>query len=214
MSESNKTLKEQNSLQVKAYLGANLLAFWLLANGTELTDVIRNVGSSVDKFIESGTISLLICLLTTIVSGQLSSDFKYILIFRRCKNPLPACRAFSNYMEKDPRIDPAILLSRFGELPTSPKEQNRLWYKIYKQHQSDKIVNETHKNFLLLREIAGLCFLFFISLGLCSFFIFSSFKTSVIYTLGLLILFCLSCNAAKNHGIRLVTNVLAIESNL
>ncbi|MBE9137068.1 hypothetical protein IQ254_07610 [Nodosilinea sp. LEGE 07088] len=212
MPDTNKTLKQENSLLIRAYVAANLIIFWALSTGTKLTEAFKTAEPSIDKIIESGTISLLICIFTVVICGQLSSDFKYILIFRRLKHTLPGHRAFSHYMQNDPRINQANLCYKFGDIPSDPIEQNRLWYKIYKKREEDKIVNDTHKNFLLLRELTGLSFLFLFVLGCSSLLVFSDHKTSLFYILALLTLFLCSSQAAQNYGTRLVTNVLAIES--
>ena len=56
------------------------------------------------------------------------------------------------------------LHEKFPEIPSDPREQNQLWYNIYEKRKDDKTIRDTHKNFLLLREITGLSFLFLIVL--------------------------------------------------
>lgn len=212
MSDTNKTLKQENSLLVRTYLAVNLIIFWALSTGTTFTEAFKTPEPRIDKIIESGTISLLICIFTVVICGLLSSDFKYILIFKKLKNTLPGHRAFSYYMQNDPRINQTNLYRKFGEIPSDPIEQNQLWYRIYKKREDDKIVSDTHRNFLLLRELTGLGFLFLFILVGASFFVFSDHETSLFYTLALLTLFLFSSQAAQNCGTRLIINVLAIES--
>lgn len=163
MSNGQKPLKQQNSLQISAYVVINVLVFWGLANGIRID--IQSSSSLPEQLFTSALWSVVIGTLTTIFSGQMDQDFKYFLIFWRLKNSLPAFRAFSYFMNKDPMIDPKAIEAKLTTIPTEPIEQNRTWYKIYKKHQDKDSVIDAHKNFLLTREIAGLSFLFLIVLG-------------------------------------------------
>jgi hypothetical protein len=209
MSNEQKPLKQQNSLQIGAYVVINVLIFWGLANGIGIN--LQTPSSFPEQLITSALWSVVIGTLTTILSGQMDQDFKYFFIFWRLKDRLPACRAFSYFMNKDPRIDPKAIEAKLTTIPSDPTEQNRTWYKIYKKHQDKNSVIDAHKNFLLTREIAGLSFLFFITLGIASFFFFPSRKLWGLYLFGLFILFLLTSQAARNYGARFVTNVLAEE---
>ncbi|NJL38479.1 MAG: hypothetical protein HC840_06020 [Leptolyngbyaceae cyanobacterium RM2_2_4] len=209
MSNEPKTLKQQNSLQIGAYVVINVLVFWGLANGIGIN--FQSSNSLPEQLFTSALWSIIIGTLTTILSGQMNQDFKYFLIFWRLKDRLPACRAFSYFMNQDPRIDPKAIEAKLTTIPTDPTEQNRTWYKIYKRHQDKNSVIDAHKNFLLTREVTGLSFLFLITLGSASFFFFPSWKLSIFYLIGLLVLFLLASQAGRNYGARFVTNVLAEE---
>lgn len=211
MSQETKTLKQQNTLQIGAYITINILIFWALMTGIELN--IEASESILGKVITSAFWSLLVGALTTILNGQISSDIKYILIFWRLKNPLPACRAFSNFMNQDPRIDPEVLKTKLVTIPTEPIEQNRRWYKIYKKHEDKRSVLDAHKKFLLTRELTGLSFLFLIVLAIVGILLFQSLKIWAFYVAGLCLMFLLTSQAARNYGARLVTNVLAEETS-
>jgi hypothetical protein len=73
------------------------------------------------------------------LNGIISSNQKAVLTFWRFKNPLPACRAFSHYAQKDDRVDNKILEAKFSPLPETAKEQNSLWYKISKYMTKNEI---------------------------------------------------------------------------
>lgn len=125
---------------------------------------------------------------------------------------MPACRAFSQHMNKDPRIDPKKIKNYLPNLPTEPDEQNRVWYTLYKVHEDKPSVLNAHRNFLLMREIASLSFIFLITFGPSSFVFASSLKLCISYMIGLSIIFFLVSQAARNYSIQFVTNVLAEES--
>jgi hypothetical protein len=155
---------------------------------------------------------LIVPLLLFVLNGIVSSDIKAVLSFWRFKNPLPACRAFSFYADKDDRIDKNFLTSKFGKLPSLPKEQNSLWYKIYKMHQENPVVKKSHKDFLLARDIASVAFLFFIVGGVSILFL-TAEAVKWIYIIYLFIQFIIFAIVAQNHGKRFVCNALAIETS-
>ena len=68
-------------------------------------------------------------------------------------------------MHTDPRIDPARLAEKRGVLPDDPQEQNRLWYRIYKQHGEEPGVIDAHQGFLLARDLTALSVVFLIVFG-------------------------------------------------
>ena len=209
MSKEQKPLKQQNNLQIGAYVIVNILIFWGLANGTSVN--FQSSEHLSEHLFTSALWSVVIGTLSTILGGQMTKDFKYLLIFMRLRNRLPGCRAFSYFMNKDPRIDPKSIKAKLIAIPTDPAEQNRIWYKIYKKHKDKDSVIDAHKNFLLAREISGLAFLFLITLGSASLFLFSGWKLRIFYLLGLLAILLLSSQAGRTYGASLVTNVLAEE---
>jgi hypothetical protein len=98
-----------------------------------------------------------------------------------------------------------------GTLPISPREQNQLWYKLFKKHSINVIVVKSHRNFLLARDLTAICFLFFILAGLPMLY-FGRPPYNYIYLFFLLIQYLVLVVVAQNHGRRFVTNVLALES--
>lgn len=204
-----KTLKEQNSKLIWVFFSFNVVLFYIVG----LSQIINFSELEIKSFITvRGVWVLIVPLLLFVLNGIVSSDFKAILSFWRFKNPLPACRAFSFYADKDDRIDKNFLTSKFGQLPVLPKEQNSLWYKIYKKHQENPVVKKSHKDFLLARDITSSAFLFFI-LGGISILILSVESVKWLYVIYLLIQFIIFAIVAQNHGKRFVCNALAIETS-
>jgi hypothetical protein len=203
------TLKEQNSKLIWVFFSFNVVLFYIVG----LSQVINFSELEIKSFITvRGVWVLIVPLLLFVLNGIVSSDFKAILSFWRFKNPLPACRAFSFYADKDDRIDKNFLTSKFGQLPVLPKEQNSLWYKIYKKHQENPVVKKSHKDFLLARDITSVAFLFF-NVGGISLLILSVESVKWLYVIYLLIQFIIFAIVAQNHGKRFVCNALAIETS-
>lgn len=84
-------------------------------------------------FVENGIVTVVSTIITFILNGLLSSDFKAKLVFWKKENIYPGCRAFTDLLYRDCRIDKFALRQKYGELPIQPQDQNKLWYKMYKK---------------------------------------------------------------------------------
>lgn len=134
-------------------------------------------------------------------------DIKNVIIFWRLKNPLPGCRVFTELICKDPRVDIKELENKYGEFPTDPREQNTLWYKIYKDRQNEQIVLSSHGKWLLFREIASIALIFALLLSPISGIIGCN-TTSAIYSVMLIMQYLLLKRAAVNAAERFTCNAL------
>lgn len=117
--------------------------------------------------VQSGSIITIAALL---INHLLSPDFKARIVFWRFWNALPGCRAFSRLVHQDPRIDIHALQIKLGSFPTTAKEQNALWYRLFKQHESNIAVKEAHQRFLFFRDIASMTVLVLVLLLLITYF--------------------------------------------
>jgi len=146
-----------------------------------------------------------------LVNSLLSPDLKAKIVFSRWNNALPGSRAFSDLGPKDPRVSMIALKNSLGQLPTEPISQNRLWYKLFKSVKDEVEVKSEHREFLFYRDYSimalMLCIIFsagaLVQAGAVTFFI----VFSVIFAQ-----FIFASIAARNHGNRFVTTVLAIKS--
>jgi len=86
--------------------------------------------------------------LTGVLNAQLSAEAKARIVFLRWRDPLPGSEAFTKHALSDPRIDMAALKATLGPLPVAPREQNALWYKLYKTVGSEPAVSQVHRAFL------------------------------------------------------------------
>ncbi|WP_163517949.1 hypothetical protein [Gelidibacter japonicus] len=202
-------LKAKNTPQLWVFLSANMLFlfgmffpeyFLELTNNFNIFLILKILGVSIAP------------LLLFLLNGLLPSTVKAILVYWKLKYPLPGSRAFSKLSKKDHRVNRNKLKQTYGNLPTSPSHQNRLWYQIYRKNSSEVIVQNSHKAFLLARDLTSLSVLFLIFLGI-PVLILGSCPLNVIYFFILLLQYLIVCINAQNRGIRFVTNVLALESS-
>lgn len=135
-------------------------------------------------------------------------NIKNVIIFWRFKNPLPGCRVFTDLICKDHRIDIKELENKYGKLPIESREQNTLWYKIYKERQNEEIILSSHGKWLLFREITTIALIFIILLSPMSLLI-SFDKSSTIYLMLLIAQYLILRQATVNAAERFTCNVLA-----
>ena len=150
--------------------------------------------------------------LAGVVNGLLSADIKARLVFWRWSNPLPGSFAFSRYAQRDARIDTAALRQVVGDWPTEPRQQNAIWYRLYKTVEHEPAVMDAHRYFLLTRDYAALAFLVFVVAGPLGLWLLPSALTAGAYIGLLLLQYLLARQAASNYGVRFVTTVLSLKA--
>lgn len=211
MVNTNRYLKSEYQIWLFGFLVVNLMVFAVVAYIG--LDGIPHAIQWVKSHWESLSMVGLGVVVTTIISNLVSPQLKAVLVFWRWPNPLPGHRAFTRYLVKDPRIDPNRLSVKVGDFPIDPSEQNRLWYQIYRRHESEPRVIGAHKDFLLTRDITWLSFAILILFGLGSAFLGESKLQTTWYPVLLVSQYLFASIAARRNGIRFVLNVLAIESS-
>jgi hypothetical protein len=207
MSKAERSLKSSNTLPLGAVIAGNVLAFHLVGQGGAILSgdfwaALKNTGALVPA-----TVGLI---LVSVLNGQIDPITKARLVFWRWSDPLPGSEAFTRHAVRDPRVDTARLVASFGPLPTTPRDQNALWYKLYKTVGDDPSVSHAHKEFLLTRDYAVLSLLMLISLGGLALYQ-MPLKTALFYLVGMAGQYLLVRRAARTHGHRFVTTVLALK---
>lgn len=206
--ETEINLKTKNTPQLWVFLLANILFlcgmifpayFKELSNSFDIILILKGLGVSIAP------------LLLFLLNGLLSSHQKAILVFWKLKNPLPGSEVFTKLGKHDYRIDMDKLKEIYGSLPNKPEQQNQLWYKIYKKNSSNIIVSESHRAFLLARDLTALSVLFILFLGITVLAV-GSWPLNLYYFFGLLLQYLVAATGAKNRGRGFATNVLAVES--
>jgi len=194
------------------FVGINFAVFFAVTISSQLDY------SSIQHFwqrisVKNGFIAACMPLLVVVLNGILGDVAKARLVFWRWSKPLPGCRAFSKLMHTDPRIDVARLKERHGPLPRAAKEQNTLWFNLYKKHSTTITVSDSHRLYLLTRDMASMSALFVFPFFF--FAAFSSLKEKIIwlYVGALLLQYIAMAAAARNYGNRFVKNVLTEESH-
>lgn len=205
---SSGTLKGRNLAWLVATLILDMLVLLVLAFHTSIAELTPSVIAAV-----RASLTVLLPIPALILSSLISADHKAILIFWRFKHPLPGSRAFSVYARADHRIDLATLKKHVGEFPLGPREQNAKWYGLYKQVDSDSSVVDSHKNYLLFRDIATMSLLLVPALPVAMQFMGVDATRILISAAWFLVQYLVTAFAARTTGIRLVQNVLAAHAS-
>lgn len=202
------SLKTQNAPFIIIFIAWSTTLYILFMIGfkdfwNELIQLFSKVNA------KNGILITIAPLLAFILSGLLSSNLKAQIVFWKRKNPLPGSRAFSEIAPKDPRIDMEVLKKKLKKIPTDYDEQNKVWYKIYKQVESSTSVELVHKHFLLARDLASISILILILTPWSLYFEIRSIKLSFIYSLMVFTEYLTFSIISQNTAKRFVSNVLA-----
>lgn len=205
-------IKDTYQKYLWVFIAFNIVLFWAI-----LIEGFFSIEFANDKFSiffdAKSILFILSPIISLILSGLLSNPIKEFLVFWRVRDRLPGCRAFTCLINKDTRIDRSKLQRLAGAFPDDPAEQNRLWYKLYKGCEDDKIVIGSHRDFLLTRDLCSISFLFIIILLPISLLFFQNSSLKISYSLFLVLQYLVLSIASRNFGNRFACNVLAITSN-
>lgn len=205
---SSKTLKGRNLAWLVATLVLDILVLLVIAFHTVIDDL-----TPTRLAVIRASLTALLPIPVLILSSLISPNHKAILVFWRLKHPLPGARAFSVHALADHRIDLAKLKKNVGEFPVAERDQNSKWYGLYKQVDSDPSVVDSHKNYLLFRDIAAMSLLLVPALLLVLYlggFDSTRMLVSAAWFMGQYLVTAL---AARTTGIRFVQNVLAVHAS-
>lgn len=201
--------KDQNRYPLFLLLAANVLAYYIIVRTQSLElgawkRALMDVASAVPIGVAMA--------LTAVVNSQLRPRAKELIVFWEWDDPLPGSRAFSKYIDDDPRIDAAALRSAIGPLPVEPIEQNRLWYRLYRDVQSEAAVASLSRGYLIARDYAALVAMLLAVFGVMGLVQIQSPLVYILYFLFLVVQLVAAIRSARNNAVRLVTTVLAIKS--
>lgn len=204
----NVSLKTQNLPVFSLYIGwcSTLYIMFLStppASIDRLSSILASVTSKESLLVALGPIIILV------VSGILSPQIKATLVYWRIYHALPAHRAFSVYCKKDTRINLTALEKKIGSFPVDPDDQNRQWYRLYKENSEKTIVVSSHRSFLLSRDLAGASAIATVILPLSLLLYTKILWNAVGLFLILLTHYITITLVARNHGESFVCNVLA-----
>jgi len=205
-----KYLKAKNKILLWGFVALNLLAFWcfLFCQGLDTKTLTIRWEFLTGK---TGVTATLIPLLTVVLAGMLGDHLKTVLVFWRSNHPLPGCRAFSNIAASDPRIDLGLMSKHMGPLPTTPQEQNQVWYCLYRKHDGNTIVIESLRVYLLTRDMTALACGFVLFMPAATLLVGASLKIFAAYLAFLILQYVVLSRSASNYGQRFVANVLSEE---
>ena len=204
----NRILKDYDK-QLLIYFSINLVIFICIFINKNIT--IKDLNQTYSNITLDGGMIAGGSLVVFILKGVLSANIKASLVFWRIKDPLPGCRIFTELGKKDYRIDFKVLESKYGTLPTEPKEQNKLWYKFLVQYRDDDMIFKSHRDYLYSRDLTGLAFLFFIFYSLAAIVVGKNIKVVEIYIFILFVVYVIISIVGRIYGNRFACNVLAKE---
>ncbi|WP_439490218.1 hypothetical protein [Algoriphagus sp.] len=202
-------LKAKNTPQLWVFVIGNIcFLFWMI-----FPNYLNELSKEIDILTFLKMLGYAIApILLFLLNGLVSSDQKAVLVYWRFKDPLPGAEAFTKLSKKDYRINRGKLKEIYGVLPKGPKQQNKLWYKIYQKNSSNLIIQASQGGFLLARDLTSLSVLFVLFLGV-PVLIIGSWPISFFYFGVLVLQYLVVCRVAQIKGRRFVNNVLAIESS-
>jgi hypothetical protein len=198
----SKSLKSQNLPLLVAAFVADAIVVAVLAG------IIEAEWLSAANFKRASS-SLIVPVL--LLSNVMPAHWRDRLAHLRWTNPLPGNRAFSQYGPGDDRVDMVALEKLRGPLPAATRDQNALWYKLYKEVGNEVSVVESQKRYLLFRDLAAMSLALLVASPALAF----AFDWRVVAWAALLFLAqtMLCAVTSRNTGIRFVTNVLVLHSS-
>jgi len=209
MSSPGKSLKDKTRLPLVLVIVANVLVFYLVSQAPVMP--IEGLTALLNHWVglipAGGAV-----VITSIITAQFDSVTKARLVFWRWTDPMPGNRAFSELALADHRIDVARLTRKLGTLPTTPREQNSQWYRLYVVRQNDPTVEHVHRDYIFTRDytaISAMMLLIGAALGL---WLIGRNWFYVAYMIGLALQYLVVRRAAKRYGERFVTTVLALTA--
>lgn len=206
------SLKAENGKAIWLLVSADIVAIVSVLTGFAFTQAsLSELAQS--TFVRGLLFAAAGPLVAVFLNDLLPSNAKASIVFWRLKDALPGHRAFSEHAEADPRIDIAALKKRVGEFPQSPRDQNSCWYRLFQKYQSNVIVSDSHKRFLLFRDSSSLTLLILAIAWIASVLVGASAGLQATVVGGLAAQFLWLAISARNTGIRLVQNVLALEAS-
>lgn len=207
MSTTDKSLKAQNLKWLWSVVAVDALVLVLIAYPGLLSP------ANVKEFAWLRTLAAVVApVVVLLLTSLFSPDAKAVLVFWRFNKTLPGHRAFSVHALNDPRINLEALRKNVGVFPDDAKEQNAMWYKLYKKVDSDVTVAQAQRHYLLFRDLAALSLLL-APISALLLYIFGASGRSSGLAMGILVVqYLATAVAARNNGIRFVTNVLALHA--
>lgn len=204
---SPKSLKDQNRAALWTTIAVNLAALY----GFSQYEAVSTAGLKGLVAGATGLVPMAVALIaTTLANGFLSAETKARLVFLRWRHALPGHRAFSVFAVSDPRINVEALRKLLGkDWPTTPEDENRAWYRFFKETENDPVILWAHREFLFTRDYAGFAVLFLVMFGAAAAFTVRPASVLAVYLAFLVLQLVIARHVAATYGNRLVCTVLA-----
>lgn len=202
------SLKDMNRPALGLVLLANISIYMTALSGRLAVDAWIETLTNIQELVPMLGISIL----AGIINAQIGHVNKARLVFWRWSHPLPGSRAFTEYARTDPRVNQDALVRCQVPLPTAPEEQNALWYKWYRECHTEASIRQVHREYLFSRDYTGFSFILLLGLSPVAFWQVPSIGVAITYAAVLLLQYLVIRRAARNHGERFITSVLACKT--
>ena len=202
------SLKESYPRHLQGFVALNALVFLVLFSGEDMLTAIQL--RQFEGLISLKTVlGLALPLVTLVLDKIVPADTKAILVYWRRKNPLPGSQAFTKHGPADTRVDMKSLERVHGPFPVAAKQQNQLWYKLFKAAEDRPSVSQAHRTSLLTRDLASLSFALVPLGAILGAALRVGMLPWAVLVAVLALQFLVLRKAAANSGRRFVTTVLA-----
>lgn len=211
-----KSLKEQNAGLIRAAMIGHIVAFaWIAAEPLRLLSMDgRMLATRLEAAAAPGTAALgLIVVASLLLLGLINPNWRDRIMHWRWHDPLPGCRAFTSVGPQSSHVDMAVLEAQYGPLPSIGKEQNQLFYRIYREFRDDVGVLDAHGRYLAARDIGTISALVMLPLPWLAWWASGNGGRGLIYGVVLFLVYAFCVVAAKNYSWRMVQHVLALASS-
>ncbi len=209
------SLKKMNARTLQTIIGVQLLVFLALHFGLEgvgLPTTIELIALPTQAVKVWAPLLIVGALLPFWLLGILPAIPRDRLVHWRWQHPLPGSRSFSNIGLASARVDLGRIVLQYGPLPNAPEEQNALFYRIYRRYRDDVGILQTHREYLLMRDLAVINAFMTVALPLTFWRLGNDGVTTLQYGAALFAAYALTAWSAQTYASRLVENVLAAAS--
>ncbi|MEG1301005.1 MAG: hypothetical protein RSC93_09900 [Erysipelotrichaceae bacterium] len=213
-------IKDYREKELKMYVIGCILLFISLTQNFMIYDI--KLAEIVIKILNTSIISSSIYLISFVADSLFSNQFKekLVYIFGICKKP--GSEVFTSILKKnnDNRISTLKAQNYYKDIyqkmPIEAKQkqnyQNNCWYTIYSNYRNVKMIEISHRDFLLCRDIYCMNYIMIV------FYVFGwltevlEFNKYFLFFLGLMI-FCTNI-ACRIKAKRFVWNVIAYDLSI
>lgn len=211
-----KSLKEQNAWLIRAAMIGHIVAFvWIAVEPLRLISMNgRTFLARLETAAAPGTAAFgLIVVASLLLLGLINPNWRDRIMHWRWHDPIPGCRAFTSVGPLSSHVNMAALGAQYGPLPVTGREQNQLFYRIYREFREDVGVLDAHWRYLAARDIGTITALVMVPLPLLAWWASGAWGRALVYGVALSLVYALCAIAAKNYSWRMVQHVLALASS-
>jgi len=211
-----KSLKEQNAGLIRATMIGHAVAFvFIAAEPLSLLSMDgRTLAARLEAAAAPGTAAFgLIVVASLLLLGLINPGWRDRIMHWRWRDPLPGCRAFTSVGPSSSHVNMAVLDAQYGPLPLAGKEQNQLFYRIYRRFRDDIGVLDAHGRYLAVRDIGTITALVMLPLPWLAWWASGNGGQALAYGGVLFMVYVFCVVAAKNYSWRMVQHVLALASS-